>query len=182
MQQLVQQIFSFKQNGFDAVLLMGPLYHLVEAGDRFTALGEAHRVLAPGGVLAVAAISRYASTLAGLVYKLTRDPRFVEIRNRDLATGQHVNDTDQVDYFTTAYFHRPDDLGAELESAGFGDVHVVGVEGIGEWLLDFDERWNDPALRSELLDVARRLEAEPSIIGMSAHLLGLGRKPRADTR
>jgi hypothetical protein len=34
----------------------------------------------------------------------------------------------------------------------------------------------DPALRHELIDVARRLEAEPSIVGMSAHLLGIGRK------
>jgi ubiquinone/menaquinone biosynthesis C-methylase UbiE len=162
-----------------AVLVMGPLYHLTEEADRLAALREAHRVLAPSGVVAVAAISRYASALAGLVHKLTRDARFVEIRNHDLATGRHINNTERIDFFTTAYFHRPDDLGAELESAGFGEVQVLGVEGIGEWLLDFDERWNDPALRHEMLDIARRLESEPSIVGMSAHLLGLGRKMRA---
>jgi ubiquinone/menaquinone biosynthesis C-methylase UbiE len=161
----------------DAVLVMGPLYHLTEEADRLTALREAHRVVAARGVVAVAAISRYASALAGLVYKLTRDPRFVEIRNRDLATGCHVNDTGRIEYFTTAYFHRPDDLRAELAAAGFSDVQVLGVEGIGEWLPDFDDRWADAALREELVDVARRLEAEPSIIGMSAHLLGVGTRP-----
>lgn len=160
-----------------AVLLLGPLYHLPDAADRLTALGEAFRVLAPGGIVVVAAISRYASALAGLVQKLTLDPRFVEIRNRDLATGQHQNDTGRIEYFTTAYFHRPEDLRDELERARFGDVRVLGVEGIGEWLIDFDERWADPALRHELMDVARRLEAEPSIVGMSAHLLAVGRKP-----
>jgi hypothetical protein len=46
------------------------------------------------------------------------------------------------------------------------------------WLFsDFDARWADPALRKDMLEVARALEAEPSILGVSAHLLGLGRKP-----
>jgi ubiquinone/menaquinone biosynthesis C-methylase UbiE len=160
-----------------AVLVLGPLYHLTEEPDRLTALREAFRVLAPNGVLAAAAISRYASALAGLVQKLTLDPRFVEIRNQDLATGQHRNSTGRLEYFTTAYFHRPDDLRVELERAGFSAVQVVGVEGLGEWLSDFDERWEDPRLRHDLMDVARRLESEPSIVGASAHLLGIGRKP-----
>jgi ubiquinone/menaquinone biosynthesis C-methylase UbiE len=160
----------------DAVLVMGPLYHLIEQHDRMAAIAEAHRVLRPRGVVAVAAISRYASALAGLVHKLTRDVRFVAIRNRDLETGQHFNDTERLDFFTTSYFHRPEDLRSEL-AVYFSEIQVLGVEGVGEWLIDFDERWRDPALRDELMEVARRLEAEPSIIGMSAHLLGVGRKP-----
>ena len=42
---------------------------------------------------------------------------------------------------------------------------------------DFDGRWGDEALRQDMLNVARALEAEPSIVGASAHLLGIGRKP-----
>jgi SAM-dependent methyltransferase len=48
-----------------AVLVLGPLYHLTEEPDRLAALREAFRVLAPKGVVAAAAISRYASALAG---------------------------------------------------------------------------------------------------------------------
>lgn len=160
----------------DAVLVMGPLYHLTEAADRETALQEAARILVPGGLIVAAAISRYASALDGCARNLTADPRFVAIRDRDLEDGQHRNPTERIDYFTTAYFHRPEDLRAELESAGFGGVHVLGVEGPGWMLSDFDARWADPKLRGELLEVARRLEAEPSILGASAHLLGVGRK------
>lgn len=160
-----------------AVLVLGPLYHLTEEPDRLTALREAFRVLAPKGVVAAAAISRYASALAGLVQKLSLDPRFVEIRNQDLAIGQHRNPTGVLDYFTTSYFHRPEDLRVELERTGFDGVQVLGIEGLGEWLSDFDERWEDPRLRHDLMDVARRLEAEPSIVGASAHLLGIGRRP-----
>lgn len=159
-----------------AVLVMGPLYHLPSAADRLASLREAFRVLAKDGIAVVAAISRYASALDGLARKLSLDPRFVRIRDRDLADGQHRNDTDNVDYFTTAYFHRPDDLRCELEVAGFREATVLGVEGPGWMLPDFDARWEDSELRKDLLDVARALESESSIVGVSAHILGIGRK------
>jgi ubiquinone/menaquinone biosynthesis C-methylase UbiE len=159
-----------------AVLVMGPLYHLPSAADRATALREASRVLVRDGIAAVAAISRYASALDGLARKLSLDPRFVEIRDRDLADGQHRNDTGNLDYFTTAYFHRPEDLRSEMEATDFRDVRILGVEGPAWMLQDFEARWDDPAMRTDLIAVARALESEPSIIGASAHLLGIGRK------
>ncbi|HET9250762.1 MAG TPA: class I SAM-dependent methyltransferase [Candidatus Eisenbacteria bacterium] len=166
-----------QEDGFaDAVLVMGPLYHLTQRGDRVRALVEAVRVTRPGGVVAGAAISRYASTLDGLARRLTLDPRFVAIRDRDLRDGQHRNETERIDYFTTAYFHRPDDLHYELAEADLRDVRVFGVEGPGWILQDFEERWGNDALRADLLHVARVLEEEPSIVGASAHLLGVGRK------
>lgn len=160
----------------DAVLVMGPLYHLPEAADRAAALREANRVLVPSGVVVAAAISRYASALDGMARRLTQDPRFVAIRNRDLSDGQHRNDTERVDYFTTAYFHRPEDLRMELEAAAFDNARVFGVEGPGWLVADFDERWENAALRADLIDVASRLESEPSIVGVSAHLLGVATK------
>jgi hypothetical protein len=63
-----------------------------------------------------------------------------------------------------------------LETAGFTDANGLGVEGPAWLLADFDERWDDAALRDDLLDVARRVEAEPCIIGVRAHLLRVGRK------
>ena len=159
------------------VLVMGPLYHLTDAADRVAALREALRVLSSGGTVVVAAVSRYASALDGLKRRLSLDPRFVRIRDRDLVDGQHRNPTEKADYFTTAYFHHPDELRTELETAGFQDVKVVGVEGPGWLLQDFDERWRDDALRRDLIDVARILESQPAIVGASAHFLALGRRP-----
>ncbi|HEY6361878.1 MAG TPA: class I SAM-dependent methyltransferase [Vicinamibacterales bacterium] len=160
-----------------AVLVMGPLYHLPSQPDRHAALREAFRVLAPSGLVVAAAISRYASTLDGLARKLAADPAFTEIRNRDLLDGQHRNETNCLDYFTTAYFHRPEDLQTELEATGFDDVAVLGVEGPAWMLPDFEAQWADPVLRQNMLDVAQALESEPSIVGASAHLLGIGRRP-----
>ena len=126
-------------------------------------------MLAPSGLVAVAAISRYASALDGLARALGADEAFVRIRDRDLRDGQHRNDSGRPDYFTTAYFHRPDDLREELEAAGFEDVGVYGVEGPGWMVADFERRWQDPVLRRDFLQVAAALEREPSVIGASAH-------------
>jgi ubiquinone/menaquinone biosynthesis C-methylase UbiE len=160
----------------DAVLVMGPLYHLPSVDDRRRALREAARVLKIGGVLVAAAVSRYASTLDGMARGLSRDPAFREMRDRDLRDGQHRNATGKVDYFTTAFFHRPEDLEQEIRAEGFASVLTLGVEGPGWMLPDFDARWGDDVARHDLLDVARSLEREPSIIGASAHLLGIGKR------
>ena len=158
----------------EAVLVMGPLYHLPDARDRYLALREAARVLVPGGTVVVAAISRYASALDGLARGLSRDPAFRSIRDRDLREGQHRNQTGRLDYFTTAYFHRPEELVQELEAAGFQEAYAVGVEGPAWMLPSLDAQWDDEDAREDLLRVARALERESSIIGASAHLLGIG--------
>jgi SAM-dependent methyltransferase len=161
----------------DAVLLLGPLYHLTTAADRGRALAEAARVLRPGGYLFAAAISRWASALDGLSRDLFRDARFASIVEIDVRDGQHRNPTGQPDYFTTAYFHRPDDLRAEVVDAGLSVEALVGIEGPAWLLPDIDERLQDSRRRADLLRVARQLESEPSVLGSSAHLLVVGRKP-----
>ena len=159
------------------VLLLGPLYHLVQLHDRHTALTEAARVLRPGGVLVAAGISRWASALDGLARELLRDNAFARIVERDLLDGHHENPTDRLDYFTTAYFHRPEELRQEVMDAGFEVEGLYGVEGPGWILPDFVDRWNDPERRDILVQVARALESEPSVLGCSAHLIVVGRKP-----
>ncbi len=158
----------------DAVLLLGPLYHLVDRADRVRTLTEARRVARPGGVVLAAAISRFASILDGLRSGMLRDPRFRPIVEEDLRSGQHRNRTDEQTFFTTAYFHRPEDLAAEIGDAGLELHAVLGVEGPG-WLLE--ERWDDPEARAEILEVARVLEAESWILGTSSHLLAVARVP-----
>jgi SAM-dependent methyltransferase len=168
---------AFPAASAEVVLLLGPLYHLTEAADRACALMEAARVLRPGGLLFAAAISRWASALDGLARDLFRDPRFAAIVEQDLRDGQHRNPTERVDYFTTAYFHRPEELRAEVLQAGLVVEGVYGLEGPGWLLPDFAERWADPRRRSDLVRLARTFELEESVVGVNAHLLAVARKP-----
>jgi len=164
-------------DGFcDIALLMGPLYHLVERAGRLSALREARRVLKPGGVLAAAAISRFAPLLDGLRYGFIDDPSFLPILLDDLESGQHRNPTGNLNFFTTAYFHRPEDLAGEIREAGFLQVEVAAVEGPAWAMPDLDARLGDTAKRELLLDMLRRTETESSLAGASAHLLAFARR------
>jgi ubiquinone/menaquinone biosynthesis C-methylase UbiE len=160
----------------DAVLLLGPLYHLTEPPDRLRALREARRVLQPGGLLFAAAISRFASFLSGLVEGFLVDPLFASIVERDLRDGQHRNSTGKPQYFTTAFFHRPEELQSEIREAGFSGAEVVAIEGPGWLATDFDVRWSDPAWRSRLLELIRVVEREPWLLGASSHLLAIAKR------
>jgi ubiquinone/menaquinone biosynthesis C-methylase UbiE len=164
-------------DGFaDAVILLGPLYHLVERDRRIECLREAYRVSKPGAVLFAAAINRFVSSLEGVFEGLFADPAFVTLANRDLESGRHLP-AEGSRYFATAYFHRPDELQSEIIEAGFQLELLLAVEG-PFWLLDdFDDAWRDDERRAHILRLSKQLEAEPSLLGSSAHLLAVARKP-----
>ena len=159
----------------DVVLLLGPLYHLTERGDRLAALREAKRVLRPGGVVVAAGISRFASLIDGVASGYFADPAFRDIIAADLASGQHRNPTHHPAYFTTAFFHRPDDLEAEVREAGFSGAILAAVEGPVWSTAGFTAAWADPPQRAALLEFLASVERERSILGASAHFLAVGR-------
>ncbi len=161
----------------DLALLLGPLYHLTERTDRVAALSEARRVLRPGGLVFAAAISRFAPMLDGMRQGFLADPAFVAIAERDVREGQHRNPTNHPGYFTTAYLHHPDELRAEVAEAGLIHMATLAVEGpawLAQWVLD---AWDDPTSRERVLAALRTIEAEPSLLGTSAHLLAVARTP-----
>jgi SAM-dependent methyltransferase len=162
----------------DAVLFFGPLYHLTARGDRLRALREALRVLKPGGVLLAAAISRFASALDGVREGYLADPAFAAIVEGDLRDGHHRNPTGKPEYFMDTFFHHPDELRGEIAEAGFEVNGVFGVEGPGWLANDFDAWWDDPERRERLLRLARRLESEPALSGLSAHVMAAARRVR----
>lgn len=161
----------------DAVLLLGPLYHLAEYADRLQALREAWRILKAQGVLLASAISRFASLIDGLSSGFFREAEFRKIVAADLASGQHRNPTNHPAYFTTAYFHRPEDLAVELRDAGFAEIQILAVEGPAWSAALFSEAWNDPAQRQSLMEFLSSIEREPSVQGASAHLIAVARRP-----
>ncbi len=167
---------DFADDRFDTVLLMGPLYHLLEREDRIQALREARRVLRPGGVLCAAAISRFASACDGLFQNLLGDASFAAIVQNDLRDGRHRNPTGNLMYFTESYFHRPEELAEEITAAGLQHEQTLAIESIGWLLQNFEEWWNEEARRGQLLEIIRRLESAPSLLGASAHLMGLAQK------
>lgn len=161
----------------DAVLLLGPLYHLPERSDRVRALAEARRVARPGGVVCAAAICRWAGLWDALTRDMLTDARVPGIVDGELATGVHRNDEHVPGWFTTAYFHRPEDLPGELTDAGLVEPGLRAVEGVAAFFGELAEILADPGRRAGLLHWLGRVDAEPSLLGAGSHLLAYGHRP-----
>lgn len=160
--------------GRDAVLLLGPLYHLLDRADRVRALSEAARVT--NDLVIAAVISRWAPLFEGMLRGLVDVPGFTPMLREDLATGTRRGTQHHPYGFTTCYFHRPEEIVSELEDAGLTLVDLLPVEGMAQWIPDVADRLADPDKRALLLELLERTEREPAILGATSHLLAIARR------
>jgi hypothetical protein len=142
--------------------------------DRKLALSEAWRVLRPGGILLAFAITRYAGAVYGITQGLIYDPEYRRMIGTEVKTGHRTNPPDGINTLPNAFFHLPDELGSELEVAGFGCEAVLGVIGPAWLVPEIDTAWGEPTKRACMIEMARLLENEP-VLG--PRILGVGRKP-----
>lgn len=161
----------FDNNIADIVFLSGPLYHLLNRGERIAALKEAKRVLKPNGRLVASYVSRLATTfLEGIGMNLFKNSDFVE-KSKEMAKTGLIKGND---FFTDAYCHKPDEIKPEIEESGLFFEKIIPVEGIGCVLKDFDDWWDNR--NQELLELVKEHESNSSIIGLSSHLLSISKK------
>jgi SAM-dependent methyltransferase len=154
----------------DAVLLMGPMYHLRDRADRVRALVEARRVLRPAGVLFGVIIPRWASTLIGLQRGWAFDDAYAAMMRDEITTGQHVRPKSWPKLFMNGYFHSMNDLRAEVRESGLGLQCSVAIEGPAWMAQEFDVSWDDLKKRERILELSRLAENDPDVIGASPHV------------
>ncbi|MCL2508284.1 MAG: methyltransferase domain-containing protein [Oscillospiraceae bacterium] len=158
---------------FDLVLEMGPLYHIQDKKDRMRCLSEAMRILKNGAVIICEVISRYANLFEGFQWNLIHDERFIEILDENLSTGKHS--PADTSYFTTAYFHTPDEIYNELEEAGFAEISIIPVEGFAN-ILNVKEYFESEHKKELLLKYIRQTENIPELFGVSGHFMAIAYK------
>ncbi|MBL1096892.1 class I SAM-dependent methyltransferase [Streptomyces coffeae] len=161
---------------YDVVQLLGPLYHLPDPEERRTALSEARRVVKPGGLVAAAAINRYASLFEHVTYAHLHTDRLQAAISKILRTAVHDGKG-----FTLSYYHRADELADELRAAGLTDVEVFGIEGPTWSLLKAVEQQPGEGPTDDMfasaLTAARMAEPYPELLAASSHLLAVGKAP-----
>ena len=155
----------------DAVLLLGPLYHLLDPADRARALAEARRVVRPGGLIAGAFISRHAPIIDVASLLRINDDEIFE-RLRLLRTAGH-NDSSRG--FTEAYFHTVEEIRADFAAAGLDDPAVYGIEGPLLSLVTSRLAEDRPDYFEAALRAARLVEDDPAMLAANAHLLAVTR-------
>jgi len=163
---------------FDAALLMGPLYHLLEHKERLQAVRETARVLRPGGVVFSAIISRYAP----LHYAAAAAPEHVLEHRGEwetiAATGVYRRDQ-WCGGFIDAWFAHPTELAPLMEAGGFEQLDLLACEPL---VNEIEEKVN--ATSGELWDwwqnTLYTIARDPSLHGSAAHVLYVGRKAAAN--
>ncbi len=163
---------QFADESFDAVLLLGPLYHLVVEDQRRGAVRESLRILKPGGMLAAAFINR----LAVVRWAASEEPLWPIEKpdevERLMSTG--VNE-DQGAGFTDAYFCHPDEIMPLMESCGLHTVELVGCEGAVSRLEAHINALEGAAFEA-WADLNERIARDPTLLPSAEHLLYIGRK------
>lgn len=160
---------------YDAVLLMGPLYHLLSEDERRRAILEARRLLRDEGLLFAALITRYAPIRFAAKFEpdllLNGQPSAQEM----LQHGENRPPHDQEGYFTEAYFAHPSEVKPLMESCGFATLDLIGCEGV---VARIEDRINelDGELWEAWVDLNYRVGKDPCLYGASEHLLYVGRK------
>jgi len=168
----VRNLSEVTEKEFNAVLLMGPLYHLVLEADRKLAVQTAFDRLRNGGLIFSAFISRF-----GILGDLVKNvPTWIEDQAEVQSVLEKGKDPD--DYPRgrfRGYFAKASEIAPLHESLGFETLAVAGVEPA---ISADDESYNklDGTQRQLWLNLLYEMSEEKSIIGASRHLLYIGKK------
>ena len=169
---------EWPDQSFDAVLLLGPLYHLVKATDRARAWTEACRATRDGGRVIAVGVSRYYTGWEMLSKNKLDLPGAETLLEQHINHGQHRNPSrDYGQLWTTAYLHDPDELAAEAAAAQCRLIALLAVEGPAKLLQDLAERIQHPVGRGQVMRLLERLEYLPTVLGTSEHVLAIA-EPR----
>ena len=159
----------------DAVLLLGPLYHLDRRRDRMRSLAEVKRVVRPAGPVFAAAISRWATRMDGILrLRLYETIPGAEAELAAIERTGRLPPLGQGSF--CGYLHRPGQLRAELAASGLQVIDLVCVEGPAYLRDDLAERLADDEARRVVMETARALERVPELLGIGPHLLATARK------
>lgn len=157
---------------FDAALIMGPLYHLVQEEDRIRALSEVAKRLRQGGIIFSTFISRYG--IMGDVMKAI--PDWIEDQTGVqffLAHGRKPDHYPKEGF--RGYFATVSEIAPLHQKLGFETIVVAAVEPA---ISADDESYNrlQGKQRRFWLNLLYKISTDESIVGSSRHLLYIGRK------
>lgn len=160
-------------SGFDAVLLMGPLYHLLSHEARSEAVRQAAATLSPGGLIFASFITRFAPlrdvAIRSPGWIADNPDRFRQLLNYGVNPAQEAN------AFPDSYFIHPGQVASLMEPAGFTTLGLMGCEGL---VAGHEEAVNvlDGELWQAWVDLNYQLGQDPALYGAADHLLYVGRK------
>jgi len=167
-----REVDTLVQGQFDHILLMGPLYHLLDEADRIKAVSAALKLLKSGGVLFAA----FISMSGGLVFGLREVPE--QFANPDeerfllpLIAGENYGGA----AFTQAFLINQKKVLPFMSQFPLEKLHLFGQESV---LAPNEHTFmsQPPEIKSAMLDIAEKLWEKEEYLSWAEHLMYVGRK------
>ena len=93
-----------------------------------------------------------------------------------IKTGLHSNPEELEGNFTSAYFYTPEAFEEDIWLSGFTLEALLALEGVAGALRDVEAVIHNEAKLKKLLGLLQALENEPSVLGVSPHILAVAQK------
>jgi S-adenosylmethionine-dependent methyltransferase len=116
---------------FDAALLLGPMYHIVDPSGRITALEELRRILKPQGLAVEAYLNSWGLLRTGINDFPQRYETLAFLRS---LLGECIWTRNELSGFTECYWSTPPTALKEVQQAGFEVVTYIRAEGLASGL------------------------------------------------
>jgi len=166
----------FEADSFDAVCCLGgPLSHVVDGGERATAMRELRRVARPDSPVFVSVIGRLAmlrdiltfslDEAHGLLAPVADDGDYTADRVAELADGEG---------WAECHGFRADEFETELTDAGFDVETLVGLENVAARMKRELSAADDEAV-ADVRRVVRGLREDRTAVDVSEHMLAVCR-------
>ncbi|MEO3947744.1 class I SAM-dependent methyltransferase [Gorillibacterium sp. CAU 1737] len=155
----------YGEGTFDAVLCLGPMYHLTAEEDRDQCIEECLRVLKPGGVLAIAYIGKFSvmPMLASRQREFLREDVIRQVLDRGMTRAG-----EETCFWTDACFLSPQEMENMLARYEVVEVDHAGTDSICHTIQDAIDGMTEEEYGT-WLSYHYETCREPSIRGMSTH-------------
>lgn len=162
-----------KDNSFDIILCMGPLYHILNKVDQKRAINECLRILKPDGIIFISFVTKFAQAISLILHNPDKIKNWRSYFENVIETGKNYGNIDK--NFTDSFFFHPNEIEDLMKQFPIEKLEITGIEGL---FAQSEERLKqlEKKLLDEWIDFSFKYSSHPSILGACQHIMYIGRK------
>ena len=166
-----RDLTSIKDNQFNHVLCMGPMYHLKNEDDRAKIVTECLKKLKSHGILFVAFISSYSFVWDYLI----RNPEFILDSDRRVELNKMVDGKDFAGKgFSDNFYISPKNVLPFFEPFNLEKLHLLNSESL-LYLREPELLKQKPDVINAWLDLAEQVCEREDLLSMAEHIMYIGK-------
>jgi len=164
---------QFEDQQYDHILLMGPMYHLLEEEDRIQAIQSALKLLKSGGLIFISFINLFAGFIFCMKFApemiISTEAPEIEYRECNVTKRSYSGDA-----FTKAFFIHQEDILPFMEQFPLEKLHLFGQEGITSPCEENIMSQSKEIIKA-WLDFCEKTWEREDLLSWSEHLMYVGR-------